>query len=413
MRIIVVGQGGREHALAWRLAAEGHEVVAAPGNPGIAAVARCVPVNLGDVEATARVCEAEKADLIIIGPEAPLAAGLTDRLQATRVPVFGPTARATRIESSKAYAKDLMIRAGIPTARFLPVTDASGLEAALAELGGAVAVKADGLAAGKGVVVCDTVEEARAAGLALLARGPIILEEKLDGPELSVIAICEGTRALILPPARDHKRLLDGDKGPNTGGMGTVAPVHVTESALAVIRETVILPTLTALKDEGASFTGALFAGLMLTSKGPRVLEFNARFGDPETQSIMGTLASDYQLGDALHAAATGRLQEGVVTARGAACTVVVASKGYPDAPEIGAPIEGLDAARAAGAQVCHAGTRQVDGRITTAGGRVLGVMAQGERILARRALHRALEAARLIRFPGAQMRTDIGATSA
>ncbi len=410
MRIIIVGQGGREHALAWRLSREGHTIIGMPGNPGIAAFARCVPASLADVDGMVALCVAEKPELVVIGPEAPLAIGLADALKQSGVTVFGPSQRATRIESSKAFAKDLMVRRGIPTARFVAAGSLQELDAALAELGGAVAVKADGLAAGKGVVVCSTVEEARAAGRDLLTRGPLILEERLSGPELSVIAICHEEAAVLLPTARDHKRLLDGDCGPNTGGMGTVAPIHVTESAFAEIRETVFAPTLKALAEEGAPFTGALFAGLMLTRGGPRVLEFNARFGDPETQSIVGTLGPDVRLAELLHDAAIGRLRDGVVRATSAACTVVVAAKGYPDTPQSGAPIEGIQAAQATGAEIFHAGTRVVDGRLVTAGGRVLGVMAQGAEL--GEARRKALDAARLIRFPGAQLRSDIGATS-
>jgi phosphoribosylamine--glycine ligase len=410
VRIVVVGQGGREHALAWRLSREGHEIIGLPGNPGIAELGRCNPVNLADTAAVAAACRAAAPDLVVVGPEAPLADGLVDRLHADGVRVFGPTGAATRIESSKAYAKDLMSRAGVPTPRFMTVDSAETLDAALAELGASVAVKADGLAAGKGVVVCSTSDEARAAGRRLLERGPVVIEERIQGPELSVIAITDGQHAFLLPPSRDHKRLLDGDLGPNTGGMGSVAPIRIHESLLAEIRETIFAPTLAALAEEDAPFTGALFAGLMLTARGPAVLEFNARFGDPETQSILGAMAPEIPLGTLLNEAALGRLHDGVALASGAACTIVIASRGYPESSESGQPIRGTAEAKAAGAQVFHAGTRLQEGRLVTAGGRVLGVMAQGTDIADAR--RRALSAARLVQFDGAQMRTDIGATS-
>jgi phosphoribosylamine--glycine ligase len=384
--------------------------LALPGNPGIAEVARCLPANLSDVNDVTQTCQTERVELVVIGPEAPLAIGLTDRLRAAGLRVFGPTQRAARIEASKAFSKELMQRANVPTARFLNVTSPQELEGALAELGGAVAVKADGLAAGKGVVVCSTVEEARAAGLQLLGRGPVVVEEKLIGPELSVIAITDGKHAVILPPSRDHKRLLDGDAGPNTGGMGAVCPVKISESLLGTIRETIIHRTLAAMEQDGSPFVGALFAGLMLTEQGPKALEFNARFGDPETQSIMGALPADFSLAETLVAAAEGRLHDGVVHASQSVCTVVIAAKGYPDTPETGQPITGLDDVRAAGAQVFHAGTRLVDGQLVTSGGRVLGIMATGTDLADAR--QKANAAARKVRLPGAQMRSDIGATS-
>jgi phosphoribosylamine--glycine ligase len=410
LRIAVVGQGGREHALAWKLGLEGHTIVGLPGNPGIAEIGTCVAVNLADVESLAAACKAQAPDLVVVGPEAPLDAGLVDRLHALDVKVFGPTQKATRIESSKAYAKGLMRRAGVPTARFLTVLTAGELDTAIAAFGPAVAVKADGLAAGKGVVVCSEASEARAAGLRLLERGPVVVEERLSGTELSVIAMTDGSHVVVLPPSRDHKRLLDGDLGPNTGGMGAVAPVHVPESLMGEIRETILRPALAAMADDDAPFVGALFAGLMLTPSGPMALEFNARFGDPETQSILGTLAPDFPLGRLLFEAATGRLHEGTATASQSACTIVIASKGYPETPETGLPITGVEQARATGAQVFHAGTRVSDGRLVSNGGRVLGVMMQGRDL--EDARRRALAAARLIQLPGSHLRTDIGATS-
>jgi phosphoribosylamine--glycine ligase len=410
VRIAIIGQGGREHALAWRLVREGHEIIGVPGNPGIAELGRCVEASVSDVQALTAACQAERPDLVVIGPEAPLAAGLADRLRQVGLTVFGPSQAATRIESSKAFSKQLMQRAGVPTARFRTVTTAAELESILAELGGAVAVKADGLAAGKGVVVCSTVTEAYAAALPMLSRGPVIVEERLVGPELSVIGVTDGKHVAILPPSRDHKRLLDGDEGPNTGGMGAVAPVPVPAQWLDQVRETIFRPTLAALAADGAPFTGALFAGLMLTPEGPRVLEFNARFGDPETQAILTSLSADVQLGQLLLRSATGQIADEVLPSSGAVCSVVMASHGYPDSPRSGDVIEGLPAAREQGALVFHAGTRSEGDQVVTAGGRVLSVVARGPTLSEAR--DRALEAARRIHFSGAQFRTDIGATT-
>jgi phosphoribosylamine--glycine ligase len=409
MRIALVGSGGREHALAWRLTTEGHEVVALPGNPGMAERAATREVALGDVPALAAACLAEEPALVVVGPEAPLAAGLADRLRAHAVPVFGPSQAAAQLEASKAFSKALMQSAGIPTARFVTVATPAELDAALAELGGAVAVKADGLAAGKGVVVCATAEEAREAGRRLLGSGRVVVEERLEGPEISIIALTDGKALAILPPARDHKRLRDGDQGPNTGGMGAVSPVPAPADLLDFTRDSVLRPTLEAMRARGTPFSGALYAGLMLTPRGPRVLEFNARFGDPETQAIVVALAPAVKLGELLFAAATETLTDAVLpTSQSAAC-VVLASAGYPDSPRAGDAITGLDAARAAGAIVFHAGTRLEHGTLRTAGGRVLNVTAAGATTAeAREAANRA---AALVRFDGLQRRTDVGAT--
>lgn len=407
MRIVVVGQGGREHALVWRLAREGNEVIAVPGNPGTGAQARAVNVALGDLDAVEAACVEVAPELVVIGPEAPLAAGLSDRLRARGLAVFGPSANAARIEASKAYAKEIMRAGGVPTADFALVTNEAELDAALARMGGDVAVKADGLAAGKGVVVCSDVADAREHAVRFLARGPVVIEERLSGPELSVIALTDGRGIALLPRARDHKRLLDGDEGPNTGGMGAVCPAEVEPSLLDSLRETVFRPTLAALAADGAPFSGALYAGLMLDPRGVRVLEFNARFGDPETQAILVALSDDVRLGEVLLAAAQGRLEDSDLATDGAACCVVVASEGYPESPRTGDDIEGIEAAEAAGALVFHAGTAQRDGAIVTAGGRVLGVTARGADLESARAAAQA--ACDLIHFPGAHRRKDIG----
>lgn len=407
MRIVVIGPGGREHALVWRLSREGNEVIAIPGNPGAAAHGTVVGVPLNDLDAVESACVEAKPQLVVIGPEAPLAAGLSDRLRARGLSVFGPSAKAARIESSKSYAKEIMQRGKVPTADFALVETTEQLDEALARMGGQVAVKADGLAAGKGVVVCDSVDEAREHATRFLERGPVVIEERLSGPELSVIAITDGKGLAILPSARDHKRLLDNDEGPNTGGMGAVCPVPVEDGLLDSLRDTVFRPTLEALAADGAPFTGALYAGLMLDPRGLRVLEFNARFGDPETQAILVALSNGVKLGEVLLAAAEGRLEDADLTTDGAACCVVMASEGYPEAPRTGDVIQGLDSAQETGAIVFHAGTAERNGEIVTAGGRVLGVTARGADLESARIAAQA--ACDLIRFPGAQRRLDIG----
>lgn len=411
MRIAVVGQGGREHALAWRLAREGHSIVALPGNPGTAGLGESRSVNASDIEAITAACRDAGAELVVVGPEAPLALGLVDRLRAEGIAAFGPTQAAAQIEASKAFAKELMEKANVPTARWQRVESREALTAALDELGGAVAVKADGLAAGKGVVVVDSLDEARLWAERFLERGPVVIEERLTGPELSVIALTDGERLAILPPARDHKRLLEGDEGPNTGGMGALSPVDVDAGLLDSLRRDVFLPVLAEMRARGTPFTGALYAGLMLTPQGPRVLEFNARFGDPETQALVVALSPEVSLADELLRASTGRTEDRLLPAEGAACTVVLASANYPETPRTGDPIEGIDDAQARGAIVFHAGTRLDGDRLLTAGGRVLAVTARGDTLAeARRS---AIEAAALVRFDGAQWRRDIGAGTA
>lgn len=410
MKIVVVGSGGREHALAHRFISEGHEVVAIPGNPGISEIARCVSVDASDVLALTRACVEAAPELVVVGPEAPLAAGLADRLVALRVPTFGPGAKAARIESSKGFAKDVMARAGVPTASFAIATSVAEADAAIDSMQGRCVVKADGLAAGKGVVVCGSVDEAREAARNWLKKGPIVIEERLEGPEVSIIALTDGTHVAVLPPARDHKRLRDGDEGPNTGGMGAICPVPLAEGTLEFVRDQVMRPVLKTLAAEGKPFVGALYAGLMLTRSGPKVLEFNARFGDPETQAITAALSTDVNLGHTCLEAATGRLSDAILPATTSACVVVVASAGYPESPRTGDPIGGLDEARQSGARVFHAGTKRVPDRLVSAGGRVLGVVGTGATLtLAREAANRATAS---ITLEGAQWRRDIGASS-
>ena len=417
MKILIVGSGGREHALAWRLANGGHAVIAAPGNPGIATVATCHDVKVGDLDGQVALARREGVDLVVVGPEAPLVAGLADRLRAEGIPTFGPSAAGARLEGSKVFAKELFARHGIPTAPFRACATVAEADAAIADLGGGVVVKADGLAAGKGVYVCDDAGEARAAARALLeerrlgaAGERILIEQKLAGREVSVLALTDGARLEVLAPAEDHKTIFDGDRGPNTGGMGTVSPAWVPDEVLGRIVREVLEPTVRGLAAEGIDYRGVLYAGLMVGADGtPWTLEYNCRFGDPETQPVMARLGGD--LGVVLAGAAAGAMPAGAITwdARTAVC-VVLAAAGYPDTPRTGDPIRGLDEI-GDDVVVFHAGTAARDGRIVTAGGRVLGVTALGDGVAAAR--ERAYDAVSRIHFDGMQFRRDIGARGA
>ena len=417
MRILVVGSGGREHALAWKIAQSPsvRELWCAPGNPGIQRLARPAPVEAGDVAALARWAAATRVDLVVVGPEAPLVAGLADRCQVAGVPVFGPSAAAAEIEGSKAFAKDVMLSARIPTAAHEVFTAVEPALAWARARRGQVVVKADGLAAGKGVVVCGSLEEAEAALQSILVdrvHGPagaaVVVEERLSGPEASCIAFTDGERVRPLPSAQDHKRIFDGDRGPNTGGMGAFSPSpQVTPEVQRLVEERVLLPAVREMARRGRPFRGALYAGLMLTAEGPRVLEFNARLGDPETQPILLRMTSD--IVPVLLGAARGDLA-GVEMAfdRRAAVGVVLAAEGYPGKPRTGDAIEGAEDEPPAGVQVFQAGTaRSADGRLVTAGGRVLTACALGETLEA--ASHLAYQAAARIHFRGCQYRRDIG----
>jgi phosphoribosylamine---glycine ligase len=417
MRVLVVGSGGREHALAWKIAQSPlvRTLYCAPGNPGIAQLAQLVAVRVDDVEGIARWVRETRIDLVVVGPEAPLVAGLADRLAAEGTPVFGPSAGAARIEGSKAFAKDVMAAAGIPTAAHGTFTElAPALEWARAR-DGQVVVKADGLAAGKGVVVCGDFAEAEAALREILvarrhgaAGATVLVEERLTGPEASLIAFTDGERVRMLAPAQDHKRIFDGDRGPNTGGMGAFSPTPTVDAALgAELERTVLLPAVRELARRGTPFRGALYAGVMLTPRGPRVLEFNARLGDPETQPILMRHSGD--LVPALLAAATGDLSRvEIAFDPRAAVGVVIAADGYPGQVTTGDPIEGADAPFEDDVQVFHGGTaRRPDGTLVTAGGRVLTVCALGEGL--EDAARRAYAAVDRIRIRGGQHRRDIG----
>lgn len=421
-KVVVIGSGAREHALVRALLNGGQgpralprEVVAIPGNPGIAREARCIPCS-SDVQALAAAALAETPDLVVVGPEAPLAAGLADLLATRGIPCFGPTAAAARIESSKAFAKEVMAAAGVATPSFAVFTDPAAARRHARERGACV-VKVDGLAAGKGVIVADDADAAAAAVSELAALHPgqaILVEERLSGPELSVIALSDGERVLPLPPARDHKRLLDRDQGPNTGGMGAVSPPRdATPALIAEVVRSVLEPTVRAMAARGTPFRGALYAGLMLTPNGIRVLEFNCRLGDPEAQAMLIRLRSDPL--PLLLGAARGDLRGTSATwDERASVAVVIAAAGYPAAPRGGDPIEGLDELAADEGDdlwVLHAGTRREGDRLLTAGGRVLTVVALGQGVPAARA--RAYAAVAHIRLDGGQHRGDVAAGEA
>jgi phosphoribosylamine---glycine ligase len=416
MKILVIGGGGREHALAWRLARDGHDVIAAPGNPGIAEVATCHAVAVSDLDGLVALAVAAAVDLVVVGPEAPLVAGVADRLRAAGVATFGPSASGARLEGSKVFTKELFARHGIPTAPFAACATVAEADAAIAGLGGGVVVKADGLAAGKGVYVCDDADEARAAARALLddrrlgdAGARIVVEQKVRGREVSILAITDGERLEVLAPAEDHKTIFDGDRGPNTGGMGTVSPAWTSDAVVARIVAEVLEPTVRGLAAENIDYRGVLYAGVMVGDDGtPWTLEYNCRFGDPETQPVLARARGD--LGAVLAGAAAGRLPTGALSwdPRAAVC-VVLAAAHYPDAPRTGDPIDGLDAAAVdPDVIVFHAGTARRGDRLVTAGGRVLGVTALGDDVASAR--RRAYDAVGRIRFDGMQYRSDIGA---
>lgn len=417
MNVLVLGSGGREHALCWALrrSASVDAVHCAPGNPGIAQVANCHDVDATDADAVVALARHLGTDLVVIGPEAPLVAGVADALRAAEIDVFGPSAAAAQIEGSKSFAKDVMTAAGVPTARYWSGGDPGAAVAALADFVPPYVVKADGLAAGKGVRICATrdeavvaIEEALIAGLFGDAGSVVVIEEFLDGPEVSVFAVCDGQTCRLLVPAQDFKRAHDGDQGPNTGGMGAWCPYPLKSAALDELRATVFQPVLDELARRGTPYIGVLYGGFVLTATGARTLEFNARFGDPETQVVLPRLRSD--LGAQLAACARGRLGDApdLEWDDGACVTVVLASGGYPGAYDMGHTISGLEEASETGL-VFHAGTRCDADAVVTAGGRVLSVSGRGADVATARAV--AYGAADRIEFAALHRRDDIAAS--
>jgi phosphoribosylamine--glycine ligase len=416
MNILLIGSGGREHALSWQLAQSPScaKLYAAPGNPGIELHAECVPIPADDLDGLIGFVRAHAIDFVVVGPEAPLVAGLADRLREIGVPVFGPSAAAARLEGSKGFTKDLCARAGIPTAAYARATSA---EEALALLDGfsiPVVIKADGLAAGKGVIIAETREDAEAAvedmfaGAFGGAGAEVVIEEYMTGEEASFFALSDGTNVLAFGSAQDHKRVGDGDTGPNTGGMGAYSPAPVLTAELeAQVMDRIVRPTVATLAAEGTPYVGVLFAGLMLTDRGPKLIEYNCRFGDPECQVLMMRLKGDFAA--LLHAAATGALADAAppVFSHDYALTVVMAAKGYPGAPEKGGAIRRIADAEAGGVRVFHAGTARDDRTLVAAGGRVLNVTATGKSVAEAQA--RAYAAVDKLDFPSGFCRRDIG----
>ncbi len=424
MKILVVGSGGREHAIVWRLSRDpaGHRIYCAPGNAGIGELAECVAVGAEDVEGIVGWAEANRPDLVVVGPEAPLVKGLVDRLAEKGIVAFGPVAAGARMEGSKRFAKEVMAKAGVPTGQAEVHNDAVQAKAALGKFGLPVVIKADGLAAGKGVVVAETREQAEAAIDDMLvgnkfgsAGAEVLIEEFLDGEECSILALVDGERAVLLPSSQDHKRAFDGDKGPNTGGMGAYSPAPVvTEEMLPFIKERIVLPVARELKARGIVYRGILYAGLMITPEGGKramsgskinVVEFNARFGDPETEAVLPRIGGDFAT--LLMHTAQGCLRDEDLSVREeVAATVILASGGYPGSYAKGKPITGLGSRDEDRAIVFHCGTKAQDGQVTTAGGRVLSVTGLGATL--REAVDRAYGRVREIAFDGMFYRQDI-----
>ncbi|MBE6073433.1 MAG: phosphoribosylamine--glycine ligase [Selenomonas ruminantium] len=416
MNILVIGSGGREHALAWKLSQspKAEKLYAIPGNPGMAEIAECVEgISITDNDAVAAFAKEKQIDLAVVGPEVPLTNGLVDALNAAGIKAFGPTKLAAEIEGSKAFSKGLMKKYNIPTAKYEVFTDADAARAYIEQEGAPIVIKADGLAAGKGVIVAMTKEEALAAVADIMedqefgaAGSRVVIEEFMEGEEASLLCFTDGRTICPMISSQDHKRAYDGDKGPNTGGMGTYAPAPVmTKAMVDKAYETILVPTIKAMAQEGRVYKGCLYAGLMITADGPKVVEFNARFGDPETQVVLPLLESD--LADIMLACADGTLAaQDIKWSDGAAVCVVMASGGYPKAYKKGFAIKGLTAAKEAGCEVFHAGTAEKDGEIVTSGGRVLGVVAKASSV--KEAVENAYDGVKKISFDGAFYRKDI-----
>lgn len=417
MKVLIVGGGGREHAIAWKLnqSPKVDELLCAPGNAGIGQIARCFPeVKATDLDGMLDLARREKVDFVVVAPDDPLALGMVDRLEAAGIPAFGPVAAAAQLEASKVFSKGLMKKYNIPTAKYQVFTDAQAAMDYVRQQGAPIVVKADGLALGKGVVVAQSVEEAEQAIKSMMldkvfkeSGSRVVIEECMVGREVTCLCFTDGNTILPMPASQDHKRAFDGDLGPNTGGMGAFAPSPLMSPELMeVVRKTILEPTLAALKGEGICFKGVLYVGLMLTEAGPKVVEYNARFGDPETQVVLPLMESD--LLEAFMACREGTLDRADVRfGSGAAACVVLASGGYPVKYETGKPITGIEQAEENGAIVFHAGTKMENGQLVTAGGRVLNVSCVADTLP--QAVQAAYAALKPIRFEGMHFRTDIG----
>ena len=416
MKVLVVGSGGREHALVWKMnqSPKVDKIYCAPGNAGIAQLAECAAIKADDLDGLLEFALQQQIDLTVVGPEVPLTMGIVDKFQEKGLKIFGPSGKAAEIEGSKTFAKNLMAKYNIPTAKYGAFTDAAEAKAFLEQVGLPCVVKADGLAAGKGVLICETQAEAEAAIDNILvdnkfgdAGSQVVVEEFLTGQEVSMLAFTDGKTVVPMVSSQDHKRIWDGDKGLNTGGMGAYSPAPVyTEAVHAIVVPEVLEATVAAMRAEGRPFAGILYAGLMLTADGPKVLEFNARFGDPETQAVLPRLKSD--LVEIFLSIIEGRLdQMQIEWYEEAAVCVVLASGGYPESSDKGREITGLQQAADTGAIVFHAGTKETEGKIVTNGGRVLGISALGKDIA--QAIDNAYKGVAQIKFENMQYRTDIG----
>jgi phosphoribosylamine--glycine ligase len=415
LKVLIIGSGAREHALAWaiRRSPSVSAVFVAPGNAGTALVATTVAIKADDVAGLVEFAKREEIDLTVVGPEGPLMLGVVDRFRAAGLAIYGPTAAAARLEGSKAFSKDFMHRHGIPTAEFAVFDDAAAAKEYARTLGPRVVVKADGLAAGKGVVVATSLDEAEHAIDDMLIGGRfgasgsrVVVEECLEGEEVSVHAMCAGLECVLLPSSQDHKRAYDGDCGPNTGGMGAIAPVPwISDMDLEHVRKGVMVPVLKGMQKEGAPFTGTLYAGLMWTADGPKVLEFNVRFGDPETEALMPLLSGD--VATLLLDAARGSIPKRIETLEGSCAAIVIAAKGYPNEPETGVPVEGLSEITGDNVTVFHGGTRIEGNKTLSTGGRILAVSAWGSDLA--HALEAAYAAVGRVRIAGSFFRGDIG----
>jgi phosphoribosylamine--glycine ligase len=416
MKVLVIGSGGREHALAIAIKKSPllTELICAPGNPGMLDLGKNINVAADDIAGLLKLVQAEKVDFVVVGPEVPLVLGLVDELEKLGIPAFGPSAAAAQLEGSKAFSKDIMAKYGIPTARYKNFTDLASAKEFALSLGAPLVVKASGLAAGKGAIVCETMDQALVALEDMLGEKAIfgesgkvvVIEEFMVGEEASIFAVCDGNDYLVLSSAQDHKRIYDGDLGPNTGGMGAYAPAPVaTPEILEIVKKTIIEPTLQGMKQEGAPYKGVLYVGIMATDIGPRVVEYNVRFGDPECQIILPLVDGDVL--DLLHKCALGRIKEfQFVESKKAASIVVLASLGYPNQYEKHKVVSGSDSV-VTDAHLIHAGTQLIDGKLVTNGGRVFGAVGFGKDL--QTALDRSYELVQKVQYEGKTFRTDIG----